>query len=420
MELVGSVIVFLCVLISVNNASILEPTKANPLLSYYIPEARELKNALGLHEDVYLNFTELTSKYGYKSEEHTVTTEDGYILTIFRILSKCDGPSTSYPVLMMHGLIDSSDVYIVAGPDLGLGYVLSKNCYDVWAANHRGNVYSRRHVSLDPDKDIKFWDYSFDEHGNFDLPATIDYVLQVTNKQKLFYVGHSQGTTDFFVLTSLRPEYNDKIQLSVQLAPVAWMTNSMSPIPRALAYHVSQVKEFLDGMGLREILGKHQLSHFVLEILCSFQPEAVCGTTYRLTSGLEPGTLKPKVLSVSLGHLLAGTSTKNLVHFAQLIVSKKFKRFNEGLEGNMKRYQSSKPPEYNVSLISSPVVLVSAHQDWLSSLKDVETLSSKLPNLVENYVVPLKEWSHVNHVYDERIQKYVNPKILDYFKEYEV
>ena len=35
---------------------------------------------------------------------------------------------------------------------------------------------------------------SWDEMANYDLPTMLNYVLHVTGHQKLFYVGHSQGT----------------------------------------------------------------------------------------------------------------------------------------------------------------------------------------------------------------------------------
>ncbi len=43
--------------------------------------------------------------------------------------------------------------------------------YDVWLGNNRGNKYSRSHISLNPDKDKNFWDFSFHEMGKYDLDS---------------------------------------------------------------------------------------------------------------------------------------------------------------------------------------------------------------------------------------------------------
>jgi len=34
-----------------------------------------------------------------------------------------------------------------------LAYVLAKSGYDVWLGNNRGNIYSRKHQTLNPDED---------------------------------------------------------------------------------------------------------------------------------------------------------------------------------------------------------------------------------------------------------------------------
>lgn len=57
----------------------------------------------------------------------------------------------------------------------------------------------------------------------------IDYILAKTKKKQVFYIGHSQGTTEFFAMASARPEYNEKIALMSALAPVAYNGHISSP-----------------------------------------------------------------------------------------------------------------------------------------------------------------------------------------------
>jgi hypothetical protein len=47
------------------------------------------------------------------------------------------------------------------------------NLYDVWLINFRGNSYSREHAWLDADSEESFWNFSFEEFGEFDLKASI-------------------------------------------------------------------------------------------------------------------------------------------------------------------------------------------------------------------------------------------------------
>jgi len=61
--------------------------------------------------------------------------------------------------------------------------------YDVWLGNNRGNKYSLKTVEPKTNKD--FWNYGYEEMGDFDLPAMIDYILHTTNQTKIGYVGHS-------------------------------------------------------------------------------------------------------------------------------------------------------------------------------------------------------------------------------------
>jgi lysosomal acid lipase/cholesteryl ester hydrolase len=85
--------------------------------------------------------------------------------------------------------------------------------------------------------------------GYYDLPASIDYILSVTQHQKLFYIGHSMGTTMFFVLGATRPEYMAKVEAAVLLAPIAHPYNIRSP----LANFINNMQPSLDVSKLERV-----------------------------------------------------------------------------------------------------------------------------------------------------------------------
>lgn len=81
--------------------------------------------------------------------------------------------------------------------------------------------------------------YSNHELGVYDNPSFIDFVLNTTGQEDLYFVGHSQGTTTYFIMTSERPEYNQKIRLSIMWAPVTYTSNIFNPIARLAGDFIS-------------------------------------------------------------------------------------------------------------------------------------------------------------------------------------
>lgn len=63
-----------------------------------------------------------------------------------------------------------------------------------------------------------------DEMADKDVSKFIDVVLEKTGQTKLTYIGYSMGTTLSYMLLSTRPEYNEKINLLISLAPVAYFS----------------------------------------------------------------------------------------------------------------------------------------------------------------------------------------------------
>lgn len=65
----------------------------------------------------------LIAKYGYKTEVHYVTTEDGYILELHRIAGGSKSPARmgKRVVFLQHGLLDTSATWILTRPNHALG-----------------------------------------------------------------------------------------------------------------------------------------------------------------------------------------------------------------------------------------------------------------------------------------------------------
>jgi len=66
------------------------------------------------------------------------------------------------------------------------------------------------------------------EVGLYDLPAVIDYVLNITREHSLYFLGHSVGSTAAFIMGSMRPQYNSKIRMHLALAPLVYVLHEMS------------------------------------------------------------------------------------------------------------------------------------------------------------------------------------------------
>lgn len=73
--------------------------------------------------DFSYNQVELIDKYGYNPETHVVATYDKYVLEMHRIAGPKSNlkPEGKPTVLLMHGLLSSSNDCIIAGPRKALG-----------------------------------------------------------------------------------------------------------------------------------------------------------------------------------------------------------------------------------------------------------------------------------------------------------
>merc|ERR1712212_1179822 len=243
-----------------------------PLVDDVMARLRQNYNG-GLKSDHWgANMTtpELIAAFGYPVETHHVTTEDGYILELHRIPHGLSGPSEHRPVAYLeHCLLCSSSDYIMNDPEKALAYMLADAGYDVWLSNMRGNTYSRNHVSLDPEE-LDFWQFSWDELAYYDVPASIDYVLDVTEEEDVYYVGWSMGTTVFFAMMSEKPEYNNKVRAMAAMAPVAFLNHGQGPL-FLLAPHCDDIDLMMTLLGVGELFPSGPLMDWFVETSCDIE-----------------------------------------------------------------------------------------------------------------------------------------------------
>ncbi|KAK8754079.1 hypothetical protein OTU49_010156 [Cherax quadricarinatus] len=372
--------------------------------------------------DIDLDVPGLINKYGYPVEIHTVTTDDGFILTLHRIPHGRVGTrseneiQTREPVLMQHGLLASSCSWILASPEKAPAYIMADAGYDVWLGNARGNRYSRAHTRLSPDEE-KFWDFSWDEMASLDIPAVIDYILLTTKHQQLYYIGHSMGTTIFFACMATQTKYQSKVKAMFALAPVANVSYIKSPI-KYLAPFASVIEKLMELLGEYEFLPHNDNFTKWKEYVCTTYnfEELMCRNAIFFLTGFDAPQFNLTWLPVILSHNPAGTSVRTVAHYAQQYNDGKFEHYDFGKEENMRRYHQTTPPLYYPTRIKVPVVLMSGKNDFLADPKDVSNLAAHLPNLIINYIVPLQDFNHIDFVWGVDAAQYVYRVILKYMK----
>ncbi|KAK8763163.1 hypothetical protein V5799_034230 [Amblyomma americanum] len=366
---------------------------------------------------------DLIRSKGYPFEKHDVITSDGYIIEMHRIphgREKCKGMCHKQPIILMSGLLGDSSNYVMDYPKQSLGYVLADKGYDVWLGNVRGNTYGKRHKRYNT-RSRRFWNFSFHEHGKYDLPAQIDYVLKMTGREDLIYTGISQGTLMFFTMVSEKPQYNDKVKAFIGLAPFNKLSHMnvdvlamLAPVAESYVEQERCLQEqrqktgearkvpcteesFMYAAGQYELMPKGFPLLPLARSFCAFPTRAICSFFGDQFSNLGSKYINTTRIPVYLCHAPAGTSMKNLVHFAQLVTSKKATKFDYGPEDNMIYYGQEEAPEYKISNVKTDVGIFWSRGDQFVPPENVRELIKDLgPRVKKNFYINDPYYTHVH------------------------
>lgn len=107
-------------------------------------------------------------------------------------------------------------------------------------ANNRGTAFGGKHAYLSPRGDPLFWHFSLDACANYDVPAVLDFAVQLTGEERVALVTHSEGSAEALAALSLYPELADRLSCLVALSPLALLGVGggphYSPLLSALAW----------------------------------------------------------------------------------------------------------------------------------------------------------------------------------------
>lgn len=422
-------------------------------------------------DDSNRSIEEIVSSRGFLCEDHEVTTVDGYILTLHRIVhpenvftrkykSKTgivSGEEKKPPLLLQHGMFSNSRAWLVASDDGHLGIDLNRNIdstktdpkkigsnetqvdntlafalvkagYDVFLGNSRGNLYSMKHERLDPFKDDDFWNCSMSELVKYDIPACIDYILTLTGHQTIGYIGFSQGTTSMLALMSQEKRYNEVVKPFIAMAPVAnaRQTNPFNLPEEAKVRFYRILHSWCRSKSgpffplITETVSRYFCSNFHFR---SFM-NRICFNIFALSS--FPDSNRTCIYTVTTG---SHCMSHNLAHVLQNVQDKHFRDYDYGKEINVKKYGSEEAPIYDLKKITNRFIcFFYSNKDIIVRFEDVIDLKKKLSGenffissdsnsqlfttvpLLFDYNVP--EYNHLDFQLAQNLGSLVNNRII--------
>ncbi|XP_044276010.1 lysosomal acid lipase/cholesteryl ester hydrolase-like [Varanus komodoensis] len=369
-----------------------------------------------LNPQQFMTISEIIHYWGYPHEEYDILTDDGYYLKANRIPYGIHSPRKSGPipvVLLVPGLVAEGRSWIANLPNNSLGFFLADAGYDVWIINNRGTTWSRRHQNFTIDQQ-EFWNFTFHEMGIYDIPAAINFILQKTQQDGLYYLGHSQGGAIGFIAFSELPQLTEKVKLFMSLAPAYTLAGLKGPMKMVLSLSDGLKKKI---WGTKEFQFFSKRMKTISTQLCSYPGiDELCLQLIYLCAGFNDGNLNVSRVDTYLGIYPDFSSVKTIVHWSQVSKSKEFKYFDYGAK-NKAIYNTSNPPFYKIEDMMVPTAIWSGGTDIVTTAKDADQLRLRISNLVFNKTIP--EWNHADFIWDTEAPKYLFPEVLNLMQMYQ-
>jgi pimeloyl-ACP methyl ester carboxylesterase len=358
------------------------------------------------------------SNLGLDLEEETVTTEDRYVNTMWRLTSKDPNNRNGKSVIMQHGLLDGAFTFLILAED-SLPKKLCDEGYVVYLPYIRGTQFSRSHLDYDSGLTSKYWDFSFDHMAAYDVPANINFVKNRDGVEKVYYIGHSQGTLTFFLAYMNNPEFMEKnIAKFIALGTVPNVNNAphflIKLFDKSKILNLIPVKNFLT---LPKEVGQ------VFVPLCTSKAKFLCNSILSLAfSGThETGRIDYDRLGKNIFlYEPGGTSLQNMKHWIQIYKAKRAQKYDYGLVENLKHYGQTTPPVYDLKKMkgySIPSLMTISDADPFANPQDTLDFVDNIENKKVVNILSLTNYNHIDYFWADSAVQEIFPKVMNFLDE---
>ena len=358
------------------------------------------------------------SNLGLDLEEDTVTTEDRYVNTMWRLTSKDPNNRNGKSVIMQHGLLDGAFTFLILAED-SLPKKLCDEGYVVYLPYIRGTQFSRSHLDYDSGLTSKYWDFSFDHMAAYDVPANINFVKNRDGVEKVYYIGHSQGSLTFFLAYMNNPEFMEKnIAKFIALGTVPNVNNAphflIKLFDKSKILNLIPVKNFLT---LPKEVGQ------VFVPLCTSKAKFLCNSILSLAfSGThETGRIDYDRLGKNIFlYEPGGTSLQNMKHWIQIYKAKRAQKYDYGLVENLKHYGQTTPPVYDLKKMkgySIPSLMTISDADPFANPQDTLDFVDNIENKKVVNILSLTNYNHIDYFWADSAIQEIFPKVMNFLDE---
>ena len=358
------------------------------------------------------------SNLGLDLEEETVTTEDRYVNTMWRLTSKDPNNRNGKSVIMQHGLLDGAFTFLILAED-SLPKKLCDEGYVVYLPYIRGTQFSRSHLDYDSGLTSKYWDFSFDHMAAYDVPANINFVKNRDGVEKVYYIGHSQGSLTFFLAYMNNPEFMEKnIAKFIALGTVPNVNNAphflIKLFDKSKILNLIPVKNFLT---LPKEVGQ------VFVPLCTSKAKVLCNSILSLAfSGThETGRIDYDRLGKNIFlYEPGGTSLQNMKHWIQIYKAKRAQKYDYGLVENLKHYGQTTPPVYDLKKMkgySIPSLMTISDADPFANPQDTLDFVDNIENKKVVNILSLTNYNHNDYFWADSAVQEIFPKVMNFLDE---